>query len=563
MAIKQLRALLSANESSRFRFLREVTAAKRVPSFCTAQLLDADLADAQPYIVSEYIPGPSLEAVIRSEGPRSGTALDRIAVNTATALAGIHQAGIVHRDFKASNVLLGPHGPVVIDFGIAKALDVVDSSLTLPGHVAGTPGYLAPDQFEEGIAGPAVDIFAWGATITYAATGKLPFGSGPLPTVIYRILNEPPRLDGLTPALHGLVTACLEKDPAFRPTAREIVDHLLGREHLGGGPAGNAQLPTAGAVVPADVTTDRAVRSEGAGDTEASGSRFPDDPGPSLGGLPTMTADPVRAVAMHQRPRPADFGEPPAPATDKPTGARRVPVWAVIAAVVLLAAGAAAVKTLTGPSGGNSAVSALGTTSAAGTVRPSIAGVAGTQAHSPAGGPVSSSANATATSGNGTTVKKVSGTGTLPTAGPSRTSAPTPAAAPSQTAASTPPAAPSPKPTTSPSPSPAGTPNPYTPAEVCGSGYSVIDSHSLSGGTVYLLWSNSAGKNCVTTMRAYASGTIQMRATLQVEGGPFASDSGSYTYYAGPVALSAVATCVEWGGTIGSSSWTSGWSHCS
>jgi serine/threonine protein kinase len=572
VAIKLLHALLSENDASRARFLQEVTAAKRVPAFCTAQLLDADMAGTRPYIVSEYIPGPSLEAVVRSEGPRGGTALGRIAVNTATALAGIHQAGVVHRDFKAANVLLGPDGPVVIDFGIAKALDAVDSRLTLPGHAAGTPGYMAPDQFEDGVVGPPVDIFAWGVTMAFAATGKLPFGTGPTPAVIYRILNEAPRLDGLTPSLQALVSACLDKDPAARPDARQIVDHLLGREDFGGSPAPGTWRSAAGA---------RAAQPAGpaARTGEATPARDPSttplldpasslDATPSLDVTPPVTVDPIRAVQMRQPSQQFDFGKPPAPAAARSRRRGRVPLWATIAAVAVLACGGAvAAKAVGGsPAHKDSSLSddtsALPAVSASGT---SPASPAGKQAK-PAkrgstgtgGAPVPSSSSRPAAGGTtvATTATRPPASKSAPPGGPS-------APASSPVSGATPTTASTPKPPSTPSSPAKATPNPYTAAEVCGSGYSVLDSHALSGGTVYLLWSNSTGKNCVATMRSQASGKIAIKATLKVEGGSTGSDSGSYTYYAGPVALKATATCVEWGGSIASSSWTSGWSHCS
>jgi hypothetical protein len=558
VAVKLLHGLLSENEASRSRFLQEVTAAKRVPPFCTAQLLDADLAGTRPYIVSEYIPGPSLEAVVRSEGPRRGTALERIAVNTATALAGIHQAGVVHRDFKAANVLLGPDGPVVIDFGIAKALDALDSRLTLPGHAAGTPGYMAPDQFEEGPVGPAADIFAWGVTMAYAATGKLPFGSGPMPAIIYRILNEPPRLDALAPSLHGLVAACLDKDPVARPTARQIVDHLLGREHFGGAPT--AGTPQASPNMPTD-EADRAGGTEGTSTTPLLDLAPSLDGTPSPDAGPSLTVDPIRAVQMRQPSQQFDFGTAPAAATSKGPG-RRVPAWAAIAAAVVVACGGAvAVKALTGSSPKSSSslsvdtnarpgASASGTSPAAGAARQGKPGARHTTGPGGTQGPAAGGTNA-AKSGSKPATQKSAGA-----SAPSSTVSP-------RAAGSSPATPSSPKPSSPPSSAPAPKPNPYTATEVCGSGYSVVDSHSLSGGTIYLLWSASAGKNCVATMRSQVAGKVAMLATLKVEGGSTSSDSGSYTYYAGPVALKAAATCVEWGGSIGSSSWTSGWSHCS
>jgi hypothetical protein len=108
-------------------------------------------------------------------------------------------------------------------------------------------------------------------------------------------------------------------------------------------------------------------------------------------------------------------------------------------------------------------------------------------------------------------------------------------------------------------------PNTTTPTSVCGSGYSVINSHALgSDATIYLLYNAGAAKNCVVTIsRLVHPSKVSMNAILQVQGGASASDPGSFTSYAGPVSLSAAKKCVIWGGSWGSQSWKSGWSHCS
>ncbi|TDD35679.1 serine/threonine protein kinase, partial [Nonomuraea terrae] len=143
VAIKVLHGHLVQDDDVRRGFLREAEAARRVAAFCTAAILDAGVVDVRPYIVSEYVPGDTLRALVRASGPRTGGALDRLAISTLTALAAIHQAGIVHRDFKPANILMGPDGPIVIDFGIAKALDAT----THTSGVMGTPAYMSPEQF--------------------------------------------------------------------------------------------------------------------------------------------------------------------------------------------------------------------------------------------------------------------------------------------------------------------------------------------------------------------------------------------------------------------------------
>lgn len=225
VAIKLLHARLLDDERARARFVRELAVLRRVAGFCTAQMLGADVAGDQPYIVSEYVPGPSLQELVTEQGPRTGPDLDRLAIGTVTALAAIHRAGVVHRDFKPHNVLIGPDGPRVIDFGVARALD---TSATVTSQVIGTPAYMAPEQFAGAELGPALDLFAWGATMVFAATGRAPFAGGPMPVVMYRVLHEEPDLSGLPERLHPLVAACLDKDPGSRPTAEQVLLTLLG-----------------------------------------------------------------------------------------------------------------------------------------------------------------------------------------------------------------------------------------------------------------------------------------------------------------------------------------------
>ena len=151
VAIKLLRAQFSGNTRARSRFLRELSVAERVSGFCTAAVIDADMAGDQPYIVSEFVPGPALqdlpERLLEPD-------LRRLAIGTATALAAIHRDGIVHQDFKPANVIMAPGGPRVIDFGIAR---VLDADVTLTSQIVGTPAYMAPEQLSgEAIGPPAI-----------------------------------------------------------------------------------------------------------------------------------------------------------------------------------------------------------------------------------------------------------------------------------------------------------------------------------------------------------------------------------------------------------------------
>ncbi|TMR89813.1 serine/threonine-protein kinase [Nonomuraea basaltis] len=226
VALKLLRADLAGDTDASERFVREVAMARRVAPFCTAQVIGTGLFGGRPYIVSEYIDGPTLADVVRTQGPRSGTSLHRLAIGTITALVAIHQAGIVHRDFKPSNVVLASDGPRVIDFGIARALDL---SSTLTGAAIGTPSYMAPEQLTEASPGPKSDMFAWACTLVFAASGQAPFGQDSLPAVVNRILHNEPDVGSIEdPGLRALVRDCLAKDPARRPAAGEALMRLLG-----------------------------------------------------------------------------------------------------------------------------------------------------------------------------------------------------------------------------------------------------------------------------------------------------------------------------------------------
>nr|MDQ2815349.1 serine/threonine protein kinase [Actinomycetota bacterium] len=217
VAIKVLHPLGDEGPNARRRLAREVETMRRVRSPYVAEVLDADVTGEFPYIVTQYVSGPTLDEMVRSRGPMPGPGLRRLAYGTAEALTAIHAAGVVHRDLKPGNVMLSYDRPIVIDFGIAQAGD--STRLTQTGLVMGTPGYLAPEVIEGQPSSPASDVHCWGATMAFAATGHLPFGSGSYESIFYRIVSGQADLEGIPAPLVPLVSAALARDPAHRPSA--------------------------------------------------------------------------------------------------------------------------------------------------------------------------------------------------------------------------------------------------------------------------------------------------------------------------------------------------------
>ncbi len=228
VAVKVPRPELADDVEFRGRFRREVTSLARVRGVCTVQVIEADTESPNPFLVTEYAPGPSLSEHVSSAGPLEPGLLYGLAAGLADALTVIHACGIVHRDLKPSNVLLSPAGPKVIDFGIAQTLD--STAVTRTGMTVGSAGFMAPEQIA-GRPGQAADIFAWGLVIGYAASGQQPYGTGPVDVILYRIIHDAPDISAVQGGLRPLVEAALAKDPAQRPTASALVQALAGQGH--------------------------------------------------------------------------------------------------------------------------------------------------------------------------------------------------------------------------------------------------------------------------------------------------------------------------------------------
>ncbi|MEW2317682.1 serine/threonine-protein kinase [Streptomyces bauhiniae] len=220
VAVKVVHPAQADDDEFRARFKREVEVSRRVTGPCLVPLLAADPGAAVPWLATAYVPGPTLAEYLTAHGPLSGAPLYGLAAGTAAALAAVHAAGVVHRDVKPGNVILAPDGPRVLDFGIAHALD--GTSVTRTGVMTGTAGWISPEGYRTGAAGPAGDVFAWGALVAYAATGRLPFGTGAPDAVAARVLSGAPDLAGVPEDLLALVTSALAKAPRERPTAAAL-----------------------------------------------------------------------------------------------------------------------------------------------------------------------------------------------------------------------------------------------------------------------------------------------------------------------------------------------------
>ncbi|MEV4257201.1 serine/threonine-protein kinase, partial [Spirillospora sp. NPDC049652] len=224
LAIKVVRPEFAEDPEFRRRFQQEIAAAQRVQSLYTAPVIDAHPDGPMPWMATAHVPGPSLAQAVAGHGPMPGPTLRMLFAGIAEALAAVHAAGVIHRDLKPSNVLLAADGPRVIDFGISRATD--STPLTRTGMRIGSPQFMAPEQALGQDPTPALDVFALGSVMHFAATGRTPFGDGPDTAVLFRIAHEEPNLDGCPDDLRPLLEKCLAKDPAERPTPRQVLAAL-------------------------------------------------------------------------------------------------------------------------------------------------------------------------------------------------------------------------------------------------------------------------------------------------------------------------------------------------
>lgn len=222
VAIKLVAPELAGDEEFRRRFTHEVEAARAVGGFYTAQVVDADTQADPPWLVTAYIPGPSLQQAVAAHGPLPLGTVRVLGSGLAEGLAAIHDCGLIHRDLKPGNVILAHDGPRVIDFGISRALD----GAQLSHSVIGTPGFMSPEQARGAHTTAASDVFSLACVLVYAATGTSPYGVARPEVFLYRILNERPDLAGLPSELVPLVSACLAAEPGGRPSVAEVLHAL-------------------------------------------------------------------------------------------------------------------------------------------------------------------------------------------------------------------------------------------------------------------------------------------------------------------------------------------------
>lgn len=318
VALKLIRPELSADPDFRRRFRHEVRAASRVQALHTAPVIDSDTDSSTPWLVTAYVPGPSLADTVLRHGRLPLPTVLLLVAGVAEALQAIHDADVVHRDLKPSNVLLSADGPRVIDFGIARAADA--TALTSSGLMIGTPSFMAPEQATGQSVTAASDIFALGQIAAYAASGSSAFGEGTSHAILYRIVHQEPDLGQVPAELRELVARCLAKEPAERPSVAEVIEACRAADSGGELRRTSGWLPTAVAAE---------LRERGAASVAPPAST---PAGPA----------PVPRPATPPPPLPPPGGGPPQPATTpsaeaRPSRRRRL-VTVVAASVLAVAA---------------------------------------------------------------------------------------------------------------------------------------------------------------------------------------------------------------------------------
>ncbi|WP_245204471.1 protein kinase [Kitasatospora sp. RG8] len=320
VALKVVRPEFAEDGEFRRRFAQEVTNAQRIHGLYTAQVIDSGLDADAPWLVTAYVPGPSLQQVVRENGALPVRTVLLLMGGIAEALQAIHSVEVVHRDLKPANVLVAGDGPRVIDFGIARAADA--TALTGTGYRIGSPAFMSPEQAQGRTVTPATDVFALGALAAYVAGGAAPFGDGPDTAVLYRVVHEQPELDAVPADLRELILRCLAKSPEDRPKPAEIIE--IARNH----PSVGGQLRFTDDWLPKQVNTEITRRSDlpktPPTPLPAAPATAPAAP-PAPAGPPTAPPQPTHPATAVSYPAPQPPVTPPAGFTPPPLGAYGAP----------------------------------------------------------------------------------------------------------------------------------------------------------------------------------------------------------------------------------------------
>ncbi|MER5730909.1 protein kinase [Streptomyces sp. NPDC002138] len=312
VAVKVVREEILGHPQALARFRREASTVREVRSAYTARLIDASLERAPYWLATEYVAGPTLAHAVGARGALPAATCRALGAALAEGLASVHEQGVTHRDVKPQNVILGAQGPQLIDFGIARGVGV--TMLTQEGQAPGTPGFTAPEVLLGGAGEAPADVFALGALLAYAATGRPPFGAGEAASVWYRTVHEPVDAAGVEAGLAALIEACVAKDPAARPSPAEVIRRCGVTRALVEDPVYAelvAEGPPRGASPSApDAPTAPQPRPAGTRVLPDRGSELRPDPGPDAGREPRPEARPESRPESGPESRPESGPDP-------------------------------------------------------------------------------------------------------------------------------------------------------------------------------------------------------------------------------------------------------------
>jgi serine/threonine protein kinase len=215
VALKVLHAEFANNQTVRKRLEREADAMRSVKGNRTVKVRRIEIDVVQPFIVMDFAEGENLANYIANNGVLKGQALNDFALQLAEAIRDIHKAKVIHRDLKPTNVIIGPDGLKVVDFGISIVSEV--TGMTQTGVLSGTASWLSPEQILGKNITEKTDIFNYGLVLGFAATGKHLFGEGKPEAVMFRILNTEPELNLFSKKMQTIIKDLISKEPSKRP----------------------------------------------------------------------------------------------------------------------------------------------------------------------------------------------------------------------------------------------------------------------------------------------------------------------------------------------------------